>query len=236
MKNLTIFSDGASKGNPGKGGWGAIVATEDFVEELGGREDHTTNNRMELRAALEALACAETYMPDHIDIYTDSAYVIGGATGWIKGWERNGWITKAKQPVSNRDLWEVLAVSLDRLHGKIHWHNVGGHIGIPGNERVDSIASDRALEKEVSLYRGPRSAYGVDVSHVEFDESLKQKKSASRERSKAKAYSYVSEVDGKVEVHKTWADCEASVRGKKARFKKALSASDEAALVEEFSR
>lgn len=236
MKNLIIFSDGASKGNPGKGGWGAIIAGDDFVEELAGREEHTTNNRMELKAALEALACAETYQPDHVDVYTDSAYVIGGATGWIKGWERNGWVTSTKQPVLNRDLWEVLAVSLDRLHGKLRWHNVGGHIGIPGNERVDSLASDRALGKDVELYRGPRASYSVDISHVEFDESLKEKKSASRERSKAKAYSYVSEVDGKVEVHKTWAECEARVRGKKARFKKALSAQDESALVAQFSK
>ena len=236
VKKLVIFSDGASKGNPGPGGWGAIVASDEMVEELGGKEAHTTNNRMELKAALEALACAETYRPDAIDLYTDSAYVIGGASSWIKGWQRNGWITSTKQPVLNRDLWEVLAVTLDRLHGKIHWHNVGGHIGIPGNERVDMIASDSAVGKPVTLFRGKPAQYEIDISHVEFDASLKQKKSASRERSKAKAYSYVSEVDGKVEVHKTWAECEARVRGKKARFKKTLSAADEAALIAQFSR
>ncbi len=236
VSKITIFTDGASKGNPGPGGWGAIIATESSVIEIGGREARTTNNRMELTAVFEALKEAHTMGADEIDIYADSAYVIGGATKWGSGWRKRGWTTATKDPVLNRDLWEPFLDLLDAISAKINWNNVGGHIGIPGNERVDEIATGYALDEKVALYQGNRSGYSVDVSHVRFDETLQQKKTASRARSNAKAYSYVSEVDGIVQVHKTWAECEARVRGKRARFKKALTAQEEREITQQFSR
>ena len=236
MSNIVIFCDGASKGNPGRGGWGAVVADDERVVELGGREEHTTNNRMELKAAHEALAQAAAMNPAAIDVYADSSYVIQGALSWGKGWRRNGWITSTKQPVLNRDLWEPLLDLIDELQVTVRWHNVGGHVGIGGNERVDEIASGFAFGDAIPLYAGSRSEYPIDLTNIDIDENLQKKKSESRERSKAKAYSYVSEVDGVVEVHATWPECEARVRGKKARFKKSLSAEDEKQIIASFSR
>lgn len=235
MSKIVIFTDGASKGNPGPGGWGAIVADQAQVKELGGSEAHTTNNRMELQAAYEALTYAATLSPTHIDVYLDSAYVMNGATKWGSGWRRNGWITSTKQPVLNRDLWEPFLNLLDAIEAPIKWINVGGHVGIAGNERVDEIASDSALGQSVALYSGSRDAYAIDIENVTFDEKKQKEKSDSRARAKLKAYSYISEVEGIVVVHKTWGECEARVRGKRARFKKSISAEEEKKIVQDFS-
>jgi ribonuclease HI len=234
MDEIIIFCDGASKGNPGPGGWGAIVAMGDTVKELGGAEQHTTNNRMELAAALSALTQAKGAQSP-IVVHTDSSYVINGITKWVHGWQRNGWMTKEKKDVLNKDLWAPLVEAAEDLSHGVAWEYVGGHVGIKGNERVDQIASDLAEGKHVDLYDGPRASYTVDLSDLSHSAELKEKKSSSKSRSGAKAYSYVSKVDGVIEVHKTWAECEARVRGKKARFKKALSAGEEARIIEEFS-
>jgi len=241
IKNVIIFCDGASKGNPGPGGWGAIAASQTEVHELGGAERNTTNNRMELLAAISALEEMDSLNLEQarereVTIYTDSSYVINGITKWVQGWQNNGWLTKAKQPVMNQDLWEELLAAVEKFDTTIEWQYVGGHVGIAGNERVDKIASDFAEGKEVKLYKGSRSAYKIDIENINLDESLKKEKSASKTRSKAKAYSYVSLVDGKVLVHKTWAECEARVKGKAARFKKALSVEEEAEIIKEFSK
>ena len=136
MKRVSIFTDGACSGNPGPGGWGALIRYGDHVKELQGGEFETTNNRMELMAAIEALnalkqACA-------VDLYTDSQYVKGGMTGWIHGWKKNGWKTSAKKPVKNSDLWIALDEAVVRH--KIEWHWVKGHAGHPENERADELA------------------------------------------------------------------------------------------------
>ena len=234
-KDYIIFTDGASSGNPGPGGWGAIIADAAHVQEIGGGETHTTNNRMELTAVYEALVVATRLAFDSIIVYSDSSYVIQGATQWGNGWRMRGWITSTKAPVLNRDLWEPLLELLD-VHGKkISWKNVGGHVGIPGNERVDEIATSFSLQKNIELYDGLQSEYTVDVTIISADASLANKKSESRTRSKQTAYSYVSEVDGKVLTHKTWGECEARVKGKRARFKKALSASEKAEIIKSFS-
>jgi len=234
-ESIIIFCDGASKGNPGPGGWGAIVAAGSQIVELGGFEAHTTNNRMELSAALKALEKARELSNGKVTVYTDSSYVINGITKWVKGWQRNGWLTQEKKPVLNRDLWEPLADAVKNFEEKITWQYVGGHVGIEGNERVDSIASDLALGVKVDLYTGQRNGYLVDVQNIKFDETLVKQKSDSKSRSKLKAYSYVSVVGGVIEKHKTWAECEKRVKGKAARFKKALSAEDEAEIIKEFS-
>jgi ribonuclease HI len=233
-ESIIIFCDGASKGNPGRGGWGAIVAAGNSIHELGGAEANTTNNRMELKAAVEALKKAREVSNGSVTVYTDSSYVINGITKWVKGWQRNGWLTQEKKPVLNQDLWEPLVEAAENFDSVINWEYVGGHVGIEGNERVDSIASDLALGKQVDLYTGPIDGYLVDVKNINFDKTLVKQKSETKARSKLKAYSYVSVIGGVIVKHKTWAECEQRVKGKAARFKKALSAEDEAAIVKDF--
>ncbi|MDE2404438.1 MAG: ribonuclease HI [Sphingomonadales bacterium] len=140
MKTVEIFTDGACKGNPGPGGWGAILRMGGHEKELSGGEPQTTNNRMELTAVIRALAALN--QPCTVALHTDSRYVIDGMTGWIFGWQRNGWKTAAKKPVLNADLWqELLAVA--RPH-RIDWRWVKGHAGHPENERADQLASAAA--------------------------------------------------------------------------------------------
>lgn len=233
MQEILLFTDGASKGNPGPGGWGAIVAGHGKVVELGGAERHTTNNRMELMAALRGLQLAKSLPAGPRILRTDSSYVINGITKWVVGWQKNGWQTKEKKDVLNKELWMDL---VEAAHGQeVAWEYVGGHVGIAGNERVDTIASDLALGKQVKLYKGPIESYEVDITNLSHNVVLKDKKASSRSRSEAKAYSYISEVGGVVLVHKSWKECEARVKGKRARFKKALSPQEEAEIVANFS-
>jgi ribonuclease HI len=187
-----------------------------------------------LFAALEGLKKARELSNGEVVVYTDSSYVINGITKWVKGWQKNGWLTQEKKPVLNQDLWEPLVAAVENFDTTIVWEYVGGHVGIEGNERVDSIASDFALGEKVDLYTGPINGYLIDVKNIKFDETLVKAKSDTKARSKLKAYSYVSVVGGVIVKHKTWAECEARVRGKAARFKKALSAEDEAAIVKDF--
>lgn len=234
VEKITIFTDGASKGNPGPGGWGAIVVDSETIFELGGREDHTTNNKMELKGALEALLHAPHKNAPAI-LYTDSRYVINGITKWVKGWEANGWMTQKKEAVLNKDLWKSLVAAVRSRSGTIVWEYVGGHVGIAGNERVDRIASDFAEQIPVTLYAGSAAEYPIAISDISLDISKQKQKSTSSARSKLKAYSYVSKVDGVIQVHKTWAECERRVKGKKARFKKATSRAEEAEIIKAFS-
>lgn len=235
---ITIYTDGASKGNPGPGGWGAIVATSSLVREYGGHEDHTTNNRMEMNAALQGLTHAAHLSHAHeadVEVFTDSSYLINGITKWVRGWKARGWQTAQKEPVLNRDLWEALDDIASQFRA-ISWRHVGGHVGIAGNERVDEIASGFALCEKIALYDGARGVYGIAIDSVAHDDAKLRARTASRSRSNAKAFSYVSLVDGIVATHATWKECEMRVRGKRARYKKALSAEDESSIIKEFSR
>ena len=135
---ITVFSDGAAKGNPGPGGWGSVIVGPDGgVTELGGREAHTTNNRMELTAAIEALAHVQP-LAGPVALYTDSVYVIQGSREWIHAWRRNGWRTSDKKPVKNAELWQEL-LDATAPH-RIEWHWVKGHSGHVENDRVDALA------------------------------------------------------------------------------------------------
>ncbi|MDG2269274.1 MAG: ribonuclease HI [Alphaproteobacteria bacterium] len=136
MPRVEIFTDGACSGNPGPGGWGAILRAGEHEKELSGGEDETTNNRMELMAAISALE--ELKAPSQVDLHTDSTYVKDGITKWIHNWERNGWKTAAKKPVKNVDLWKRLQSALARH--EVSWHWVKGHAGHPDNERADELA------------------------------------------------------------------------------------------------
>ena len=233
---VVIFADGAAKGNPGPGGWGVIVVTPaGEVMELGGRVPHTTNNRMELTAVIEGLGAVRA-MAGPVAIHTDSTYVIRGIREWIHAWRRRGWKTAGGTAVANRDLWEQLAalVAARAAAGAVEWHFVRGHSGIPGNERVDAIAEGNAAGRPPSLYRGPLLRYAVPVMDVPEDTRTPQRgpRAAAGGGKKAPAQSYLSLVDGQVVRHATWAECERRVKGRSgARFKKATSAADEAAIL-----
>ena len=137
---VTIYTDGACKGNPGPGGWGAWLRTGGHEKDLCGGEKLTTNNRMELTAVIEALASLKRTC--EVTIYTDSEYVRKGITEWIHGWKQRGWKTADKKPVKNADLWQRLD-SLRTLHA-VQWRWVKGHAGDPGNERADALANEGA--------------------------------------------------------------------------------------------
>jgi ribonuclease HI len=230
MKKQTIvaYTDGSSLGNPGKGGWGAVIVFGDRrVKEIGGNDADTTNNRMELMATIEALR-AMGDSEGTVEIHTDSQYVKNGITGWVFGWQKKNWMTANKQPVLNRELWEEL-VEIEAYRkkiGDVSWHYVAGHTGHGGNERADDIAVLFAKKESVDLYEGPREAYPVDLSQTGTEKNVADR-SAQKKRSRAKAYSYLSLIDGVMQKHATWAECEARVKCKNAKFKKAISAEDE---------
>ena len=136
MKTVEIFTDGACSGNPGPGGWGAILRYGGAEKELSGGEAESTNNRMEMMAAIRALEALRE--PCRVDLYTDSTYLRDGITKWIHGWKRNGWKTAAKKPVKNAELWKRLETALEGHD--IRWHWVKGHAGHPENERADALA------------------------------------------------------------------------------------------------
>ena len=149
MKTVTLYTDGACRGNPGPGGWGAILRYGDHVRELQGGEPETTNNRMELMAAITGLAVLTR--PSRVELHTDSRYVRDGITQWLPEWRRRNWLTRARKPVKNKDLWIRLADLVERHD--VDWHWVKGHSGNPGNERADALANmglDEALSRETT--------------------------------------------------------------------------------------
>ncbi|KHL16352.1 UNVERIFIED_CONTAM: ribonuclease H [Mumia flava] len=141
---VTIHTDGACLGNPGPGGWGAVLRSGDHVKELHGGDPATTNNRMELMAAIAALEALTR--PAEVDLHTDSSYVRNGILSWLAGWKANGWRTSAKKPVKNEDLWRRLDEAAARH--EVRWHWVKGHSGDPGNERADELAGLGAREAQ----------------------------------------------------------------------------------------
>ncbi|GAA0321646.1 ribonuclease HI [Sphingomonas oligophenolica] len=141
LTKVEIATDGACKGNPGPGGWGVVIRSGTRERDLSGGEKLTTNNRMELTAAIEGLNALKR--PCNVTLSTDSRYVMDGLTKWIKGWQKNGWKTAARQPVKNADLWQAL-LEAAKPH-RIKWQWVKGHAGHPDNERADKLASNAAM-------------------------------------------------------------------------------------------
>jgi ribonuclease HI len=257
-QKATIYTDGSSRGNPGPGGYGAVCIYpnsygEMFVQELGGREAGTTNNRMEIMAAIKGLELLRGfYAPEHemeIGLHSDSAYMLQGIEKWIHGWKKNNWITSTKEAVKNEDLWRTLDAAIETLRDegvRVKWHKVKGHAGHAGNERCDEIATTFADNAPTTLYNGKASGYdlaeeilnsGLRTSSDKPSSTSASKSKSSKSANKGKpAYSYVSYVDGSLHIDKTWAECEKRVKGKSgARFKKALSASDESKIRSEFT-
>ena len=136
-KSVTLYTDGACKGNPGAGGWGVVLEYGEHRKELFGGDVGTTNNRMELMAAIAGLSALKSRCV--VDLYTDSVYVKDGITKWLSNWKSNGWRTAAKKPVANQDLWEQLDQAVSDHH--VNWYWVKGHSGDPGNERADELAN-----------------------------------------------------------------------------------------------
>ena len=145
MNNVEIYTDGACRGNPGPGGWGALLRYGGVERELCGGEPDTTNNRMELQAAIEGLKALKR--PCQVDLTTDSEYVRNGITRWLEGWKKKGWKTAAKKPVKNADLWQQLDKARD--NHQVEWIWVKGHAGHEGNERADDLAN-RGVDEVLS--------------------------------------------------------------------------------------
>lgn len=235
-----VFTDGACSGNPGPGGWGAIIVSPSGqVRELGGGQASTTNNQMELTAAIEAL---RTLRDDSgaIWLYTDSVYVIRGITEWIHGWRRRRWLTAEGTPVANREHWEELSrlVAARGQASKITWKFVKGHNGTPGNERCDAVAVGFAQAvagqgPRPRLYAGSILNYAHAILDLPPDVAVPEIK--DRGGPKAAPFAYLSMVDGVAMRHATWAECERRVKGRSgARFKKAMSEADERKILAEW--
>ena len=257
-EQIVAFTDGAASGNPGPGGWAAVVVTpQGHVTELGGGAAHTTNNKMELTGAIKALEQVARHS-EPVRIYTDSSYVIKGITQWVWNWQRRGWKTAEGGDVLNRDLWEqLLSLVSARGRNRVEWHWVRGHDGTPGNERVDEIAVAFSRGRQDTLYDGPLNDYALPILELPDNTALPERAgvarrtatpasggplfggdagqvtaAAKRPAAKGAAYSYLSLVDGALERHATWAECERRVKGRAgARFKKAMSAADEADIL-----
>ncbi len=167
MDQITIYTDGSSRGNPGPGGWAAIiiknndggeskVKSQKFqVVEIGGREDKTTNNRMEMSAVINALKNTPT--DAMIEIHSDSEYMIKGITEWVYNWQKNGWRTRDKKDVLNQDLWQEMLTEVEKRN--VEWMKVAGHSGHKYNDRCDVLATSMADNKNIKLFQGSRKEY-----------------------------------------------------------------------------
>ena len=231
-KPVVIFTDGACSGNPGPGGWGAILISPlGKVRELGGGARQTTNNRMEMTGVLEALRSlsqVKTLSTKQIRVYTDSIYVIKGISQWIYGWRRNGWKNSAGEDVSNREIWEALDSLIREFGFQVEWLYVPGHMGYPGNERCDEIAVAFAKGYEVHLFVGARGDYSVDVDHLPPPAALPD----PERKVKKGPPVYLSFVDGKLHRDKDWKSCEARVKGRHGvKYKKVESPEEEASVL-----
>lgn len=230
-----LFGDGACKGNPGPGGYGAVLLSSEKVIELGGFEALTTNNVMELSSLLKALqrfSVEDFERCSVLKIFFDSKYVLSGAKAWRFGWSRNNWLTSEGAEVKNRYLWKDLHDLLSRFPKtvRVEYFYVPGHSGVEGNERVDQIASGFAEGGEPDLYEGSLSNYAYDFSvGIERAEvfSLDKSRSFSKVAASQSVY-YLSYVGGQLYRDSSWSQCEARVKGVTgAKYKKIQSVKEE---------
>ncbi|MFA6318860.1 MAG: RNase H family protein [Elusimicrobiota bacterium] len=240
------FTDGACVGNPGPGGWAAVLLLPGGrVVELGGsplgpgcRPQPTTNNRMELQAAIEAIGALGALAPGGaIEVLADSSYVVSGATRWLAAWKRRGWVRPDGAEVANQDLWKLLDAILSAAGpGRVRWARVKGHAGVPGNCRADAIALSFAEGRPAPLYNGPLSGYGHDLSDrgTRADAEDMGRDASGRRggpgspRPEPGFPVYLSLVAGSLVRHATWKECESVVRGVSgARFKKVRTSAEE---------
>ena len=224
-----LFTDGASKGNPGSSGWGVIkITAEGEVHEYGGYEGLATNNQMELLAAIRALSSVSRLRKTLL--ITDSSYVLNGINSWIKKWKSRDWKTTAGRPVINQEYWLEISNLVSSMQKKdlLHCLHVPAHVGIPGNERVDQIASQFSLQEDLNLYRGSLGDYLIDINDLDPKTDLKTKKASE-------STWYLSYLEGKLVRHKTWRECEKRVKGKRnALFRKVTSKKQEEEVLEKW--
>jgi len=229
VPEISLFSDGACSGNPGPGGWACILTDFKKVREMCGSERATTNNRMELMGLIEGLRAIKD-RDCKVKVYSDSVYVLKGASQWVHGWKRKGWKTSDGADVLNKDLWEVVDKLVSSWLGKIEWHYVKGHAGIPANERCDELAVMCSQGTKPDLFSGAYQNYPVDLHELPEQTVLPSNKSPG---TKAKPYAYLSNIGGLVVRHSNWASCEARVKGRSnAKYKKVMSPDEEANLLE----
>ncbi|HRH24853.1 MAG TPA: hypothetical protein PLQ20_00745 [Candidatus Paceibacterota bacterium] len=240
-KELIIYTDGASRGNPGPGGWGAVILVDGYAMEIAGSAKKATNNQMELQAVLEVLSdSASRAYKGTVRVFSDSAYVVNGLNSWIWGWEKKGWITSTKTPVENKDIWMKLLVLLKEYGDKLSIEKIKGHAGDLYNERCDELAVNAALGlsaqagKKEKHFKGSQKDY--DAFLKEIGTTAKKASPKKKKKETGPAYSYVSLVDGKVYADKTWAECERRVKGKKgAKYQKVFSKAEETSLVQDYT-
>jgi ribonuclease HI len=236
---IIIYGDGACSGNPGPGGYGAIVLFPDgTVEELAAHYPQTTNNRMEILAVMESF---KLIIKSHhfvtlksLQIFTDSVYLIRGATQWLFGWKKKGWKNATGEPIANPDLWSEMDKVLFQMKTKnpdlkIEWNFVKGHADIPGNERCDEIAVAMSKNNHIDLYFGSADGYLFDIYKLPEKKPLPDMK--SKDTGPKKTSWYLSLVNGVFKTHKTWGECEAVVKGRPGvKFKKVSSDEEEAQI------
>ncbi len=217
---IWVFCDGACSKNPGPGGWAAIIwdRQKNVVRELSGSALHSTNNLMELEAARQGLMAAAK-LDASVTLFADSRYVLNGLKTWLKGWEKNNWIKSDGKPVLNKTEWVALASVFDPMRARVELQHVEGHGACVGNNRVDELAVAASKNLPMDLYQGPATTYPFDLtSGIEKDLKLSRPV-------------YLSLVDGQLLEHSTWGECEARVKGKKAKFKKVASESERKAVL-----
>ncbi len=224
---IHVFADGSSKGNPGPGGWGTVICDPSGkVCELGGFENLTTNNKMELKATIEGLKWSLSNKYNHLLVLTDSKYVLDGIESWVYQWEKSGWRTSTGKPVANQDLWQELLtfVRLCKSYTDIVWQYVPGHQGVVGNERVDFIAQSFASQRPCELFSGKFSDYTFsNILNLAPSSPVKSHKVSSLSKPV-----YLSYVDGVLLRHPDWKTCELNVKGRKgAKYKKIVSKEEE---------
>jgi ribonuclease HI len=235
MKNdLIIYTDGASRGNPGPGGWAAVILVGDMAMEISGAEKRATNNQMELAGVLATLSdSAALAHKGNVIVHSDSAYVVNGLNSWVWGWEKKGWITMQKTPVENKDVWMKLLALLKKYGDRLAITKVSGHAGELYNERCDELAVAAALGEKQKHFKGTLKDYEVFLHETG---TTAKKATPKKKKNDAPAYSYVSLVDGKVYADKTWAACEKRVKGKKGvAFKKVFSKVEETELMQDYT-
>ena len=243
QNSIVVFTDGSSRGNPGPGGWGAIIASKNYVYELSGANAETTNNRMELEAVLASLRFLfEAKQHDNlIIIHSDSQYFKKGFESWMYGWQARGWVTAARQPVANQDQWQEL-LELQSIFTDIKVVYVRGHVGTPGNEQADKLATEAAdkglgikkryLKKTYSVSLSVPSINNLDGSKLNKSEGANKKK-----RKTGKAYGYLSLINGVVADHKTWDECQSAVKGKsKVKYRRVDSKAERDQVVADWQR
>jgi ribonuclease HI len=237
---IIAYTDGACSGNPGPGGWAAVIVDDGNREEISGGEPETTNNRMELTAVIEALRRVPPDAP--VKVVTDSQYVLKGITSWLAGWQKRGWRTATGGPVLNRDLWEALATLVG---ARVTWEWVRGHSGHRENTRVDQLARMHAQagvaarrERGVGHAPSPAAANSAPAGHLAARPGSGRRAGiTARGNGAGKAPSggwptYLSLVDGRLMRHRDWPSCEQRVHGQSgARFKKCRGPDEERATV-----